>query len=89
MITEQDLQEYNKWLMEVWSPNQYIPFVIDAPKAFLDYMSKGKNSSSNNVLSNIVCPQCKIEHTEVDCKGYCTADCLQESEGQNVLAIDV
>jgi hypothetical protein len=46
MITEQDLQEYNKWLMEVWNPNQlYIPFAIDAPKAFLKHRNKVKNVS--------------------------------------------
>lgn len=32
----------------------------------------------NNLL---ICPQCKDEHTETDCQGYCTASCLQESEG--------
>jgi hypothetical protein len=53
MITEQDLHEYNKWLMEVWNPNQlYIPFAIDAPKAFLDHRSKVKNLSSNTVLGD-------------------------------------
>tara|TARA_R110000850_G_scaffold181386_1_gene306730 strand:+ start:1569 stop:1820 length:252 start_codon:yes stop_codon:yes gene_type:complete len=40
-MTEQNLHDYNKWLMEVWNPNQlYIPFGIDAPKAFLDYQAK-------------------------------------------------
>ena len=40
-MTEQNLHDYNKWLMEVWNPNQlYIPFAIDAPKAFLDYQAK-------------------------------------------------
>jgi hypothetical protein len=37
-MTEQELHDYNKWLMEVWNPNQlYIPFEIDAPKAYLKY----------------------------------------------------
>jgi len=41
MATEKELHEYNKWLMGVWNPNQlYIPFSIDAPKAFLEYLSK-------------------------------------------------
>jgi hypothetical protein len=41
MITEQDLYEYNKWLVEVWNPNQlHIPFAIDAPKAFLNQKNK-------------------------------------------------
>jgi hypothetical protein len=44
MITEQDLHEYNKWLMEVWNPNQrYIQFGIDAPKAYLTYKTKIEN----------------------------------------------
>jgi hypothetical protein len=35
-MTEQDLHDYNKWLIEVWNPNQlYIPFAIDAPRAYL------------------------------------------------------
>jgi len=34
---EQDLHHYNKWLMEVWIPNLYIPFAIDAPRAYLKY----------------------------------------------------
>ena len=37
-MTEQDLHDYNKWLMEVWNPKQlYIPFAIDAPNAYLTY----------------------------------------------------
>lgn len=40
-MKEQELHDYNKWLMEVWNPNQlYIPFSIDAPKAYLYYMKK-------------------------------------------------
>ena len=48
-MTEQNLHDYNKWLMEVWNPNQlYIPFAIDAPKAFLDYQAEQLN------LTNVV-----------------------------------
>lgn len=37
-MTEQELHEYNKWLMEVWNPEQlHIPFVVDAPRAYLKY----------------------------------------------------
>lgn len=37
-MSKQDLHDYNKWLMEVWNPNQlYIPFAQDAPQAFLKY----------------------------------------------------
>ena len=52
MITEQDLHEYNKWLMEVWNPNQlYIPFGIDAPKAYLTYKTKVKNLDIPRVIN--------------------------------------
>jgi len=67
MITEQDLHEYNKWLMEVWNPKQLnIPFAIDAPKAFLDHRSKVKNLSSNTLLGDSLpiksnCPDCGTE----------------------------
>lgn len=55
MITEQDLHEYNKWLMEVWNPNQlYIPFGIDAPKAYLTYKTKVKNLDIPRVSNNEV-----------------------------------
>jgi len=40
-MTEQELHDYNKWLMEVWNPNQLrIPFVEDAPRAYLKYKKK-------------------------------------------------
>lgn len=45
MILEKDLQEYTKWLMEVWNPNQlHIPFALDAPQAFLAYKKKQENT---------------------------------------------
>ena len=54
MITENELHEYNKWLMTVWNPNQlYIPFAVDAPKAYLDHRNKVKNISSNTVLADV------------------------------------
>lgn len=44
-MTEQDLKDYNQWLMEVWNPNQlYIPFVADAPSAYLSYLEKNKKA---------------------------------------------
>jgi len=53
MITENELHEYNKWLMTVWNPNQlYIPFAVDAPKAYLEHRNKVKNISSNTVLAD-------------------------------------
>lgn len=40
-MTEQNLHDYNKWLMEVWNPKQlYIPFAIDAPNAYLKYQKE-------------------------------------------------
>lgn len=40
-MTEQDLHRYNKWLTEVWSKqHSNIPFMIDAPKAYLKYRTK-------------------------------------------------
>lgn len=59
-MTEQNLHDYNKWLMEVWNPNQlYIPFAIDAPKAFLDYQAK------QLIIADVVVP-----------KGTLFCDCL-------------
>lgn len=38
-MTEKDLHSYNKWLVEVWNPNQlYIPFIESAPNAYLNYI---------------------------------------------------
>jgi hypothetical protein len=38
-MTEKDLHAYNKWLVEVWNPNQlYIPFIESAPNAYLNYI---------------------------------------------------
>jgi hypothetical protein len=54
MIREKDLQEYNKWLMEVWNPNQlHIPFSIDAPKAFLEHRSKVEKFSKSDVVKSV------------------------------------
>jgi len=40
-MTEQDLHDYNKWLTEVWSEQHTnIPFMIDAPQAYLKYRKK-------------------------------------------------
>ena len=44
-IIEKVLEEYTKWLMEVWNPHQlHIPFEEDAPKAFLRYKSEKKKN---------------------------------------------
>jgi len=44
-MTEQQIRDYNKWLTTVWSPfDAYIPFMEDAPKAYLDYLSKKINN---------------------------------------------
>lgn len=40
-MTEQDLHDYNKWLTEIWSKqHSNIPFMADAPKAYLKYRTK-------------------------------------------------
>ena len=40
-MTEQELHDYNKWLMERWTTNQFrIPFVEDAPRAYLKYKNE-------------------------------------------------
>ena len=40
-MTEQDLHDYNKWLTEVWSKqHSNIPFMKDAPNAYLKYRTK-------------------------------------------------
>ena len=42
-MTIEELNDYNKWLVEVWSPlSTYIPFIESAPKAYLDYLNKNK-----------------------------------------------
>ena len=39
----EELDDYNKWLVTVWSPRTtYIPFIQDAPEAYLDYLNKNK-----------------------------------------------
>ena len=56
-MTKQNLHDYNKWLMEVQNPNQlYIPFAIDAPKAFLDYQAKQLIIA--DVIVPFVCRDC-------------------------------
>lgn len=59
-MNEQELREYTKWLMEVWNPNQlYIPFAVDAPKAYLRHKAEQLNllNVTNNVVT--VCSNCK------------------------------
>ncbi len=44
-MTEQDIKDYNQWLMDVWNPNQlYIPFAADAPRAYLSYLKRNKRA---------------------------------------------
>lgn len=53
-MNEQELHDYTKWLMEVWNPNQlYIPFAIDAPKAYLRHKAEQLNLPpvSNNEVA--------------------------------------
>ena len=65
-MTEQNLHDYNKWLMEVWNPNQlYIPFAIDAPKAFLDYQAKQLIIADVVVPKGTLC-ECGKEQSDID-----------------------
>ena len=41
-MEEKDLHEYNEWLTEIWSKQVNIPFMIDAPKAYLHYIKNHK-----------------------------------------------
>jgi hypothetical protein len=75
-MTEQNLHDYNKWLMEVWNPNQlYIPFAIDAPKAFLDYQAK------QLIIADVVVPKgtlpnnCKVCGRTIEEMGKMTSMC--------------
>ena len=55
-MNEQELHEYTKYLMEVWNPNQlYIPFAVDAPKAYLRHKAEQLNLL---LVSNTVCEYC-------------------------------
>ena len=55
-MTEQKLHDYNKWLMEVWNPNQlHIPFVEDAPRAYLKY--KNEHREYNREVPDYADPQ--------------------------------
>ena len=54
-MSEQELHDYNQWLVEVWNPSQlYIPFMQDAPSAYLMYKSR-----CQCVNGKIDCPGCK------------------------------
>jgi len=65
-MTEQELHEYNKWLTEVWNPNQlHIPFMEEAPKAFLEYRADKK----------FYCYE-QIQYENERCEKQCT-DCIR------------
>jgi len=76
-MTEQDLHDYNKWLMEVWNPNQlYIPFSQDAPSAYLSYKLDKGCSCDNGIIK---CPGCNGEKSKfglcAGCKGNGKVTC--------------
>ena len=65
-MTEQFLHDYNKWLTEVWSKQQInIPFMIDAPSAFLSYRKSidcdcaHNNSLHHKRKHNTICKRCE------------------------------
>jgi hypothetical protein len=71
MITEQDLHEYNKWLVEVWNPNQlHIPFAIDAPKAFLNQKNKVENNKTNELLATLSTLQIQLMNIGISNEEY-------------------
>jgi len=70
-MNEQELHDYNKWLVEVWNPNQlHIPFMQDAPLAYLAYKDKCK--CVNGIID---CPGCKdatepyLQKSKINCAG--------------------
>lgn len=61
MITEQDLHEYNNWLMNVWNPNQLIiPFASESPSAFLKWKSEKDNTSELVLFSRFISNNSKL-----------------------------
>lgn len=70
-MSEQELHDYNEWLTEVWNPNQlHIPFMQDAPGAYLRYKEKESKCSCDNGI--IDCPGCKdVERLKdkINCSG--------------------
>lgn len=74
------LIEFVKWLISEYQIEEVYEMFADE---FLQDRAKVIAVQPDVIKS--VCPQCKNEHTETDCQGYCTAACLQESEGQTVL----
>lgn len=60
-MNEQDLHEYNKWLTEVWCSKQFhIPFVNDAPSAYLKYrIERGSTSEFEKDLYKLINTYCK------------------------------
>jgi hypothetical protein len=63
MITEAELHDYNKWLMEVWNPNQlYIPFELDAPKAYLRHKAEQLNIPVVSVNEVAVCANISLKN---------------------------
>lgn len=56
-MTEQDLQDYNEWLTEVWSEQTNIPFLQDTPTAYLEYRKKTLNIK--NAVKPLHC-KCRI-----------------------------
>lgn len=61
-MTEQEIRDYNKWLMEVWNPNQlYIPFENCTPKAYFTYLENFYCNREEKGFSkcNRQCGHCK------------------------------
>jgi hypothetical protein len=74
--TDEELKIAKKW----HETNKYRSDMISDIYSFIEGMRFAKNINIQ-VDNKQNCPNCGIEHTETDCGGYCTASCLQESEG--------
>lgn len=43
-MTEKEINDYNKWLTEVWAPDLHIPFISDTSRAYNEYAKREKLS---------------------------------------------
>jgi len=59
-MTEKELHDYTAWLTEVWSNYIHIPFMEDAPRAYLYYLKR------NNI--SIGCPEWLTEEVRLSAK---------------------
>jgi hypothetical protein len=84
-MNEQELHEYTQWLMEVWNPNQlYIPFAVDAPKAYLRHKTEQLTIPDVSVAKRKLCPTCGSDSLiTLSDVTYCMNDCCDGVKGHN------